>query len=342
MSSHLKLYKSRHIQCADYKQTERREKQLAEQRLRREGASDQGRCLEEVHEIVRGKPYRTKYPRCDIKLQQSEWLYELPIDIDNWFMKPCPKGYRSLVIAADGKTRIFNKNGRFVREFRSNLPGDSGNHKRATTILDCIFVPNTEEYHVLDVISFGTQDLRECEAELRTFWLESRLNEMDVETVTKHNEYPFRLIKRYECGDSDDLNGLLAVHPIWPNNEPALDGFLFYHKQAWYTHGRTPLVGWLFAFMLPDYFFVPHMDGAYLIDRPANYTKPSDYFEEFDAAQRQKKQVRNQNRQQKMDAEDCDQSETNSVGHIVGEMEALEATSNVDEFDVQFAQEFYE
>lgn len=227
-----------------------------------------------------------------------------------------------------------------MRVFRSNLPGDRGNHKKSTTILDCIYVQKTEEYYVLDAISFGTQDLRECEADLRSFWLQSRFNEMDVETVTEHNEYAFRLIKRYECGDSDDLNGLLAVHPIWPNNEPALDGFLFYHKQGWYANGRTPLVGWLFAFMLPDYFYVPHIDAAYLIDRPASYTKPTDYFEEFDAAQRRKKQTRIRDRQQKMDADDCDQSETNSIGHVVGEMEALESTSIDDEFEVQCEHEF--
>ena len=31
-----------------------------------------------------------------------------------------------------------------------------------------------------------------------------------------------------------------------------MDGLLFYHNQCHYTPGRTPLVGWLKPFMLPE------------------------------------------------------------------------------------------
>ena len=31
-----------------------------------------------------------------------------------------------------------------------------------------------------------------------------------------------------------------------------LDGILFYNNETHYTHGPTPLVGWLKAFMLPE------------------------------------------------------------------------------------------
>jgi len=31
-----------------------------------------------------------------------------------------------------------------------------------------------------------------------------------------------------------------------------IDGLLFYHNESHYLPGRTPLVGWLKAFMLPD------------------------------------------------------------------------------------------
>ena len=31
-----------------------------------------------------------------------------------------------------------------------------------------------------------------------------------------------------------------------------LDGVLFYHKESHYTHGNTPLVGWLKGYMFPE------------------------------------------------------------------------------------------
>lgn len=168
-AEHKDLYKSRYKDIVEFKQTERRQKLLAEQRSRRADEVDKGRCFEELRKIVRRRPYKVTHPRCQIKLQMSEWLYEVPDDMHDWFVKPCPKGYRSLVIAADGKTQVYNKHGRFVCEFHSSLPGDFGNYRNAMTILDCVYVPTAKEYHVLDVISYGSHCLTDCDAEFRSF-----------------------------------------------------------------------------------------------------------------------------------------------------------------------------
>lgn len=314
-SGHSELYKSRYKH--EEKQSVRREKLLAEQRSRRAGAVDEGRCLEEVHEIVRRKLHHPKRPRCDIKLQNSEWFWDIPNDTSEWYVKPCPKGFRALVVAAGGKTLVYNKNGKFIRGFRSSLPGDQCNQKKAITILDCVFVPSAKVYYVMDVIAYGTQDLRECEAEFRSFWIESRFDETDVSKVTASNDFAFRLVCRYECSSSDELNRLVSTYP--PNyninttsdSETAeLDGYLFYHKESWYTHGKTPLVGWLFPFMLPEFFSVPFINDKYLVDRPANYTSFRAYFKEFDESKLIKKQSRRRhNGLQQMEAEVCEQNE---------------------------------
>ena len=33
---------------------------------------------------------------------------------------------------------------------------------------------------------------------------------------------------------------------------PKVDGILFYHKESHYTHGQTPLVGWLKVWMFTE------------------------------------------------------------------------------------------
>lgn len=303
-SSHLDMYKSKNIHSHDYKQSERREQLLESHRSKRNQAVDSIRGIESIQNAFR-RPFNSKRLKCDIRVQKSEWLYGMPDDIDNWYMKPCPKGYRALVVAMDGKTRTFNKHRNFVRQFHSNLPGDAYNKHNQLTILDCIYVPHSREYFVLDVIAYGSQDLSDCEADFRFYWIESRMNENDLVKVTETNQCSFRLIDKYECSDDACLNEFLMKYPVWSNNIPELDGFLFYHKQSSYIHGKTPLVGWLFAFMMPDIFHTPHINENYLKEKPSNYTNYLEYIKEFDEAQKEKwapKQNRN-GRVEKMEAE---------------------------------------
>lgn len=303
-SSHLDLYKSKNIHSHDYKQSERREQLLESHRSKRNQAVDSIRGIESIQNSFRR--YNSKPLKCDIRVQESEWLYGIPDDIDNWYMKPCPKGYRALVVAMDGQTRTFNKHGVFARQFHSNLPGDSHNKHNQMTILDCIYVAHTKEYFVLDVIAYGGQDLSDCEADFRFYWIESRMNENDLTKITETNQCSFRLIDKYECSDDVRLNEFLMKYPVWLNNMPELDGFLFYHKHSSYIHGKTPLVGWLFAFMMPEYFHTPHINENYLKEKPSNYTNYLEYIKEFDKAQRNKKTQQKQNRNvrvEKMEAE---------------------------------------
>ena len=79
------------------------------------------------------------------------------------------------------------------------------------------------------------------------------------------------------------------------DNEP-LDGLLFYHRQALYTYGLTPLVTWLKPFMLSE---------VLGISIPSFDEKPDDYinFEHHIQKVKGKK-----NRQ-----DDITKSDTNSV-----------------------------
>lgn len=315
------LYKSQYRHLKEEKQSARRSKLLAEQRLRRTGAVDEERCFEEAQKIVRCKLARTKQPRCNIELQKSEWFCDIPSATSEWFVKPCPKGVRALIIAAAGKTLAYNENGDFIRSFRSGLPGDRHNQRKATTILDCMFVPRLDTYFVMDAISYGTQDLSGCEAEFRSFWIESRFDETDVSEVTKFNEFAFQLVRRYECCSSDELNTLATEYPPIFNTHLASErktaevaGYLFYHKESLYTHGKTPLVGWILPFMLPELFcLLPFANDEYSIDRTANYANIDSYIDQFGSDRFSILCKRKNNCENKMDAENCERNEADGV-----------------------------
>lgn len=284
------LYKSRGLHTKEYLQSERRHALLELQRQHRNESLDQHRSIEPLKKvwkkIIHRRHHRThhneKYPAIKNQIMLSEWLKELPDDIENWYIKPCPKGTRVLVIADDGMTRVFNKYGAFMRQFHTEFPGDSRNRHNSMTILDCIYATELNEYFVLDVLAYGSQALTDCEAEFRFFWLESQMAESQFDQITENHEYPFRIIEKVSCADEMGFNQLFARHPIWPNNQPELDGFLFYHKEASYVHGKTPLVGWLFGFMIPELFTVPFINENYLSEKPADYVNYITYMKKFD------------------------------------------------------------
>lgn len=316
------LYKQRLTHDRIYRQSERRLELLKKHRSQRNVLVDINRSIQPLKRIFRQSPQSKRQNVYKNQIQLSEWLLERPDDIEKWLLKPCPKGKRVLVVANEGKTTVYNKNGSFATKFRSALPGDLRNSREAITILDCIFVPTLNEYFVLDAVAYGNQDLANCEADFRFFWIESRINEDGLDKVTDQNQFAFRTIQHCECGDETALNAFVSTYPLWPNNNPELDGFLFYHKESSYVHGKTPLVGWLFAFMLPELFNVPRLHGKYLDDTPADYTDYLTFIREFDETLKVK---RRKSRTEHMEHETIDAvTEPNSIEAIMASARDLE------------------
>lgn len=315
------LYKSQGIHSKEYRQCERRRKLLEIQKKHRIESMDEHRGIEPLKKFFR-KPTHAKQLSMRNKLMLSEWLKEVPDDVDKWYIKPCPKGIRVLVIAVDGATQVFGKRGGFIKRFRSNLPGDYRTKGDLMTILDCIYVARSEEFFVLDAIAYGNQALTDCEAEFRDFWIESQIQESNLHQITDNNEYPFRIIDKCDCGDEHALNEFLSNYPIWPNNQPELDGFLFYHKEASYVHGTTPLVGWLFAFMIPEFFNLPNFNENYMAKKPVDYINYSTFMTQFDDNLRDNKKNRRNKRIEHMDEETvCDEHDAASVVREAMELE---------------------
>lgn len=286
------LYKSNN-RC-DIQET-RRKQLLKEQKRQRSLFQDETRNLPEiVCKTVRSsskfknktRTFRHKY-QIDASLQLSEWLKEKPENINDWFLVPCPKGQRCMVIACNGYTEMYNKAGRLIDTFQSLLPGNVGSSKDVT-ILDCIYVENKSTFYTLDVLTFGQQDLIDCDAEFRFFWLTSKFNENTYDEVSEQNPYAFECIKFYDFENTTNVSMEFQQFPLWDDNCPELDGFLFYHKEASYTFGTTPLVGWLFAFMVPEVLDFP-VNSEYMKQKPEGYTHYLRYIIDFDEALAKKK-----------------------------------------------------
>lgn len=272
-----------------------------------------------------GRHYRNQ-------LMLSEWMLEVPESFAaNYLMVPCPVGRRNLVVTSRGVTRAYAKNGRVVNTFQSMLPGGSRNvhqWKSDSTILDCIYDEVSRTYYVLDMMCWKKTPIYDSESEFRFYWLQTKLAEVTDTSGTAENlcKYHFVPLRNFSC-DTETIRNVM--------NQPlhmSLDGLLFYHKQAHYTFGSTPLVVWLKAYMLPEILGVQVPDH-YLAETPSTYGN----FQQHTDTVRQKqideeKRQSERNRQRELSLEEngsgfhqatmnCQQPENHSVtqnggGHV--------------------------
>ncbi|XP_013115170.2 snurportin-1 [Stomoxys calcitrans] len=324
---HRELYKQ-NISSSE-RQELRRQKLLQEQRNRRLEQQDE---LRELPLLQRKESNgRSKYKKhnfqdlygTEISLQFSEWMKEKPENLAEWFLVPCPKGQRCLVVSARGRTKMFSKNGRHRMSFKSILPGGGASVRSAGgfSILDCVYNEDMGAFYVLDVLWYGKQSFLDCEAQFRFFWLKSKFEELQEEeeynTKNIENIKQFFLLESCDMCNDESIARALQCYPLWAENQPQLDGFLFYHKESSYTCGSTPLVCWLFPFMVND---VLQMSVSNQYEIPPNYSTPLFYMEEFDremARKRQKWQSKKMdcsNDTDSLNSSICSNSQTNTGG----------------------------
>ncbi|CAD5123814.1 DgyrCDS12125 [Dimorphilus gyrociliatus] len=265
------LYKSKPSRSD---QESRRKKALEIQRKKRADTLNNLRCLvegswdgmdtteeSEDDEYKPGRFYKNQ-------LMLSEWLIDVPENFqDNFIMVACPTGKRVLVVAAKGKTKVFSKSGRkILGDFPSELPGgnvrqSSVHFGKTETVLDCIFNEALRTFFILDLMCWSSHPIYDSETEFRFYWLKTKYEEEggNLNTMSKYNK--FRFVNANRCDCSKESIEKLMVSTTREESH-FFDGLLFYHKEALYTFGTTPLVGWLKPFMIteilkvtiPDYF----------------------------------------------------------------------------------------
>lgn len=225
------------------------------------------------------------------QLMLSEWLVEVPEDIEKkWLLLLCPEGRRNFVIAANGSTKVFSKSGKQVKTFPSSLPGGNrnqvGRSRNSYTILDCVYSDSNGIFYILDMMCWDGFQYYDCETEFRLTWVQQKFIENpDLRTRSRINPYSFQPLPVYQCTKksiSDALNSPL------PFNDP-LDGLLIYHREVHYQPGKTPLVGWIKGYMVPELLDIPVCQEL-LDQRPEDYGGMKTYLKKtYDRVERMKK-----------------------------------------------------
>ncbi|XP_075971405.1 snurportin-1 isoform X2 [Anticarsia gemmatalis] len=230
-------------------------------------------------------------------LMMSEWMVERPEDFhSNWYVVPCPKGSRVLVVTHKGNTKFYNRHGCVKFEKETALPGGNRsefNRKCLCVILDGFYVETLNTVYIIDILAWNNQPMTNCETEFRYFWLKSQFQQLpETKYITSRNEVLFELLPKIDC-DPLTFNHFMMTVPHFNNFLPALDGLLFYHKLANYVSGQTPLVGWLYPYMVNEVLgdeITVH--PSYILERPIDYINQAIFIEQF-AEKRERKKIFN-------------------------------------------------
>ncbi|XP_050074954.1 snurportin-1 [Anopheles maculipalpis] len=221
------------------------------------------------------------------KVQLSEWMHERPDDLENWLVRPCPVGQRCLLVFRQRLAIAFNKRGRSIAAVRTKQK------LHDAIVLDCI-LGKDRTFYILDALVLAQVDLVNCDCQFRFAWIESKFYEnnlttlLEPKTVKGNDGFRLSLLPSYDLAHHESVANCWSHYPAFPEGTPKLDGYLFYHKESHYVYGKTPLVVWLFAFMLNDVLKLPPglVNEQHLTDKPARYTgNYAEYIAEFDRMQ---------------------------------------------------------
>ncbi|XP_058463077.1 snurportin-1 [Malaya genurostris] len=311
----------------EHHQSERRRTLLEEQKRLRQNEIDSSRCglLELIEKESTDTDSKSNRHRPRVwfselyrnKIQLSEWMYERPDDLESWYMLPCPVGTRCLLVIRRGLAVAYDKSGRSMTRFATAL----GNKQRVT-VLDC-FLTKDRIFYAIDLLVYNEMDLVQCECQFRFLWLRSKLDEDEVPNkICKSKELGWRLeiLPVYDFCKPNEIADCLSRFPMFSEKTTRLDGLLFYHKESNYIYGRTPLVTWLFPFMIPDLLagsWGETMNHRYLHQIPADYTKLGyrAWVDEFDAklARKRSRRINSQNKTDQMDGDTDEYSRTGDM-----------------------------
>ncbi|XP_070494417.1 snurportin-1 [Chironomus tepperi] len=298
MSDFKELYKSRFMESKGL-QAERRIKLLEEQRKKREENFLGHRNITSVKFKKWKKKCKTKDYRNVTML--SEWMMEMPDDLENFFLVACPKGIRCTL--SNEKYRnctLYYKNGAEFLNVKANVPKG--------TVLDCIYSEPT--LYVLDVMKYDNREFIECDTAFRSYWIKNKFIEDDLKIYESSEKCSkLQLIEMIDFADSNMIQKCFQTFPLFEDNKE-LDGFLFYHKEASYTFGQTPLVLWLFGFMIEEVLPMFRVHQHYNEQKPENYISYLDYICDFNIQLKiKRRRYRNRIEKENMDVEDIENNE---------------------------------
>ncbi|XP_031333275.1 snurportin-1 isoform X2 [Photinus pyralis] len=293
------LYKANTLKTLS--QSQRRENQLQLLKERHQSVDEKRNLTDLFHDFKENDheeqmdvviPCKTnskmRYRHLKNKLMLSEWFSDIPNDLElNWLFKLCPSGVRNLVIAYRHKTMAFSIEGKRQAKFISHLPG-GGPHSTFNkfTVLDCVYNVAQKCYYVLDVLAWNGFVLKNSNTELRFYWIKSKLNETpELKEATRGNPFTFVEVNFLPAELPLLEEKLSQVHD---DEQVSLDGIIFYHREVTYIENRTPLVGWLKPYMVPEMLHIP-VHPSFMKHKPRDYICLAHYLQEKHAKKKRPK-----------------------------------------------------
>lgn len=228
---------------------------------------------------------------------ESEWFSEVPEDLEeNWLVKLVPEGFRVLAVAKRNKTIIFNKKGR-VLTLKTHLPGGGLTKGSGLTVLDCIYNKVSKTIFILDCLHWNTMSLLDSETNFRFYWLKNKFDENSkfVQTNKSFKLYPLDFFPAQRAIIQDKV-----FEPLNTENKVLCEGLAFYHKELHYIFEETPLLGWLFTYMLPEKLGLDILPEN-LSKMPNNYECLEKYVENLKQKNNQKHWRKSKQEKNKMD-----------------------------------------
>ena len=155
-----------------------------------------------------------------------------------------------------------------------------------STFLDAIYCENLATYFALDALQWDDYDLRRGSAEYRLYHLQDCIAdqmtnpELHPKTISRFKRFVTQL-PLFPCTPSG-VSRALNWSPL-PNLNLDLDGILFYHHDAMYSPGSTPLVGWIKPWMASEVFKNVQVPPNLLARKPNIYKDRVTYMKEWNA-----------------------------------------------------------
>lgn len=201
-------------------------------------------------------------------LMHSEWLVDVPPDLDdNWLVKFAPEGFRVLLIAKKFHTVLLNKRGK-VLTLKTHLPGGGLSRNHGLTVLDCIYHKLSKTIFVLDCLYWNTMSMLDSETTFRFYWLRNQFEE-NAKMHETSKAHKIQLLE-FMPADKGLIQGKMFQDLLAPSQTVLYHGIVFYHKQLHYTFKQTPLLGWLYCYMLPEKLAID-VPETILSKMPKNY-----------------------------------------------------------------------
>ncbi|GAN10149.1 snurportin-1-like [Mucor ambiguus] len=210
--------------------------------------------MEEASKYVKTMPKKNKNKQKKKKnihanqIMYSETMESVPQDLlTDWVLMICPKGKRCMVTSGSGETIARSRAGNILARFQSRLPNGSRTNRTSDfCILDCIYDAVHWTFYVLDIMCWRGYPIFDCDTNFRHFWLQTKLESNELDRADGHNQF-YKFIPLKPVLTTETQQVIQDPEQYIKSQDLCydIDGLLFYHRQAHYRGGSTPLVCWV-------------------------------------------------------------------------------------------------